>query len=134
MKVSMKTEGFAELEKKLLSLPAAASKKVMRGALMTALTPLVKRAKALVRVSSGELQKAIRKKSLINKGNNYAAEAGLYMATKKGQAGWRWHFEEFGTSRQSARPFLRPAFDQTHEAVVARFKAELAKRIDKASK
>lgn len=133
MKMTVKTSGFAELEKKLLALPAAASRKVMRGALMAALTPLVKRAKELVAVDEGDLKRSIKKRSAIYKGNNFAAEAGVYISRKL-KAGHRWHFEEFGTSKHAARPFLRPAFDEKKMEVLERFKAELSKRIDKAAK
>ncbi len=134
MNMRMKIEGLAALEKKLNALPAAASKKVMRGSLMSALAPMVKAAKEKVAVRSGALKKAIRRRALITKGNDYAAEAGIHMASKKGEEGWRWHFEEFGTSGQRARPFIRPAFDETQEEVVRRFKEELARRIDKEAK
>lgn len=134
MKVSVKTEGFAELERKLLDLGAAASKTVMRGALMSGLTPMVKRARERVAKRTGALAKSIRKRSMITKGNDFAADVGIHMSSKRKEAGWRWHFEEFGTSKQRARPFIRPAFDETKDEVVARFKDEMAKRIDKEAK
>jgi HK97 gp10 family phage protein len=125
----MRVEGLAELEAKLNALPAAASKKVMRSALMFALTPMQKAARAGVAKRSGALAKAIAKRSFITKSNNYQADAGIVMNTKKKASGWRWHFEEFGTSRQKARPFLRPAFDSNKESAVTRFVAQIKKRI-----
>ena len=46
-----------------------------------------------------------------------------------GGAGWRWHFAEFGTSKEAAHPFLRPAMLSKRGQVVEIFKEILAKKI-----
>lgn len=112
MKFSMKIEGLAELERKLTkTLPAATQMKVMRSALMHALTPIQKAAKALVPAEHSDLKRAITKKSLITKANKFKAEAGIHMKTsrKKFQAGWRWHFIEFGTDAHIVKPLQATA-------------------------
>lgn len=129
MKMKMEVEGLKELEAKLNALPAAGAIKAMRSALMFALTPMVKAARGSVAKRSGALAKAIVKRSFINKKNNFKADAGVVMNTKKKAPGWRWHFEEFGTSRQKARPFLRPAFDNNKELAITRFVSQIKKRI-----
>jgi len=40
-----------------------------------------------------------------------------------------WHFNEFGTSKQAARPFLRPAFDQQSGRALAAIKMMLEKAV-----
>ena len=51
-------------------------------------------------------------------------------------AGWRWHFIETGAPARgiAARPFLRPAFDANKELVLARFRDQLKRRIEKFDK
>lgn len=157
MNFDMKLEGLKELEDKLLKdLPAATQKKVMRSALMFALTPIQKAAKAKVPQDSGEVKKAIRKKSLLTRANKFKAEAGIHMATKRKATGWKWHFIEFGTVAHkikakkkkkvlsgdgviygketvvpsiSAQPFLRPAFAEKSREALSRFKKQMLKRI-----
>jgi len=156
MDFSMKLEGLKDLEDKLLKdLPAAVQKKVMRSALMFALTPIQKAAKAKVPEDSGELKKAIRKKSLLTRANQFKAEAGIHMTSKRKATGWKWHFIEFGTAAHkikskkkkalsgdgviygketivpaiSAQPFLRPAFAEKSREALARFKKQMLKRI-----
>ena len=131
MKVSMKVEGLAALDKKLTALPIAVRAKAMRSALMFAITPWQNAAREKVAERFGNLRKAITKKSFINKANGFRAEAGIVMATKKKAPGWRWHFEEFGTSKQRARPFIRPAFDENQQNVIDRFVKKIKERIAK---
>ena len=44
-----------------------------------------------------------------------------------------WRFVEFGTSKMSAKPFLRPAFDTNVNSVAEEMKSDLAKAIDRAA-
>ena len=105
MDISMKIEGLKELEDKLIKdLPAAVQKKVLRSALMFALTPIQKAAKAKVPKDSGEVAKAIRKKSLLTRANKFKAEAGIHMTSKRKASGWKWHFIEFGTTAHLVKP------------------------------
>ena len=47
----------------------------------------------------------------------------------KNKAGWRAHFIEFGTSKMSAKPFLRPAFETSENKSLDAAKDYIAKRI-----
>jgi HK97 gp10 family phage protein len=53
---------------------------------------------------------------------------------KDGFAGRAARLMEFGTVKQAAKPFLRPAFEATKEQAANTIKERLAKRIDKANK
>jgi HK97 gp10 family phage protein len=129
VKVGMKVEGLKELEATLLQLPAVGASKVLRSALMFAITPWQKSAREKVAHLTGKLSKAITKRSFLTKANNYHAEAGIVMNTKKRATGWKWHLLEFGTSHSKAEPFIRPAFDGSQETVIARFVSQVKKRI-----
>ena len=58
--------------------------------------------------------------------------AGVVMAVTVGQAFWGM-FLEFGTSRQPARPWLRPAFHAKAGEAVAKMGTSLGKDIEKAA-
>lgn len=49
--------------------------------------------------------------------------------TKSEVDGWYAHFVEFGTSRQSAQPYMRPAFLENREEAVARLGKALSRHI-----
>lgn len=155
MKVSVEFEGFSQLEAKLNRLPAAVSKKVMRSALMAALGPMLKTAKALAPVP--RIAANLGRRALITRKNNFRAEAAITVRvkdrTKKDKdtgertvakkGAWFWHLFEFGTGprrvkktkravgRIKAQPFMRPAYDQHKTEAVEIFRRELAKRIKK---
>lgn len=44
---------------------------------------------------------------------------------------WYWRFDEFGTSNQSARPFLRPAINNNIDAVQKEFAESYMAELDK---
>lgn len=155
MKISMKTEGLAALEKKLVKLPTAVSVKIMSSALLFALTPIRKAAIGKVAKFSGQIKrykrkkygggythteeggalaKSITKKSFSNKSGGFRAEAGIVMSTRRRGAGYRWHLLEFGTSNQKAQPFLRPAWDANVRKAVERFEKKMSKSIAKLAK
>lgn len=56
--------------------------------------------------------------------------------SKGGRGGdtFYWRFLEFGTKNMAARPFLRPAIDETKEAAVDKFAEVMEKQIDKVIK
>jgi HK97 gp10 family phage protein len=47
----------------------------------------------------------------------------------KSQDAYYWKFVEFGTSKMSARPFLRPAFEASKLQAVDRIQEYMAERI-----
>jgi HK97 gp10 family phage protein len=51
------------------------------------------------------------------------------VAVGPGPAGWYLRFAELGTSKQAARPWLRPAFDANLGAVVGRLIERLGARL-----
>lgn len=60
-------------------------------------------------------------------------------AKKRAQSGkpnsggdtWYWRLKEFGTAHQSATPFLRPALNNNHDAMLAEFTRAYSAELDK---
>ena len=44
---------------------------------------------------------------------------------------WYWHFVEFGTKKQTAQPFLAPAFDAKRNDAIQTFADEMKKQVDR---
>lgn len=130
LEVTAEIQGLDELERRLVALPSAVGIKVMRSALLDAAKPIRDAARERVHKRTGALARSIGLASGAT--GKDGAFAGIRMARKL--AGWRWHFEEFGTSRQRARPFLRPAFDEQVMPALRRFSEQLSKRIERAAR
>ena len=61
-------------------------------------------------------------------------KGGAKKAAATGNSGgdtWYWRFQEFGTSRHAAQPFMRPAFFNNKDAVEAEFKRSFNEELDK---
>lgn len=68
--------------------------------------------------------KLVTARKLLGRKDSYESFGDLFYA----------HFIEFGTVKMSARPFMRPAFDQNKERAVEVMKATLARGIERAAK
>lgn len=146
--------GVKALQDQLLEIAdIGTAKKVLRDALRFAIKPLVKTAKQLAPKDTGDLANSIGLVVVIPKTGNIVMSAGIKMKTRRivsevvdiiefsdgstadwkvkanRAAGWRWHFAEFGTSKQAAHPFLRPAFDQHSQGMIESFRTWIAASI-----
>ncbi|WP_198333638.1 HK97-gp10 family putative phage morphogenesis protein [Psychrobacter namhaensis] len=146
---SIGVQGLRELEEKLEGLTNELAGKALYSALNVALTPVVKEAKqgALVAsephkmggvtVQPGLLADSIRKKRVPKREMTgelaQGAAVGVYIGKGRRQKLYPryWHFIENGTSKMAATPFLRPAFDNNINVMIAKFSEKLAKNIDK---
>lgn len=70
-----------------------------------------------------------RQKLANNRRNRRAGTAGQSVA-KEGNA-FYWRFSEFGTAKQQAKPFLRPAFESSKQAALDEIVSSLGKGIDR---
>ena len=145
-------EGLADLKRSLADLTADLKRKVIRAGLRDAAAPIAKQARA----NAPTLKKdhpyrlpGTLKRSIITKAskrfNGQSGEIGVYVAVRKrkGLGGkdsarnpfdpFYWRFQEFGTKKQAARPFMGPAFNANAERAIDIFKARLKTRIDKAN-
>jgi HK97 gp10 family phage protein len=126
--VDVQIKGIDELLKSLHVLPEQIQKNVLVGAIRAGATSISKEMKLLVPKDTGELQKSIGvvKRKSDNKNVVYFS---VTPQVKKG--GWIAHFLEFGTSKMSAQPFIRPAYERKGEETIEVAKIYMAKRIDK---
>lgn len=141
MKLRIKIDGLAELNRKLMALPQAIRGRPLRAAVAAGARVVQKEARAQVPVDSGLVRDRIRTMSVRQEQQQSRAEvvAGVRRSKRvvKQQAGnsgkkddpYYWKFIEFGTRFQPARPFLRTAFATTREEAAATIRDRLAKRV-----
>ena len=107
--------------------PKNIQKNVMRGAIRAGANIVRDRAKELVPVDKGDLKKTIGVVQRKAPANQYV----FSITNRKGLKvkGWYAHFVEFGTVKQAAQPFMRPAFEQSESNVLSTAKEYIVKRI-----
>ena len=127
----------AELAKELGKLPKGFDAKFMTSLLLFSAKPVAKAAQ-----DKAPLDMGILSESLGSIRMNKARQAsivvgprvkGKYKAVKNDPAnksGWYGSFVEFGTSLQSAQPFMRPAWDSTKDVFTKRFMDNAKRRLD----
>ena len=140
MSASFKLDGLAALEAKLTELDAEVAQRALVTACRKAMQPVLDDAKDLVPIWSGALRDAIKLSTGKPKDGATVAVAGLRIGSASSYntgelpPSARWHFVEYGTSTQPARPFLRPALDKNADGVLDTLKKELAAAIKRAIK
>lgn len=140
MAVTMRLEGFRELEAELARLATPATRKASaRRALKKAAQPMADLAQANApRGETGNLAPSISVGTKLSKrqagmhrrmfrGSRSAVE--MFIGAGPLPSSWT---QEFGTRHHAAQPFLRPAFDQDHRAMLDRLKTELWADISRA--
>jgi HK97 gp10 family phage protein len=137
--VSVQLRGFSELERALTDeLPKATSKNILRRTALNAMKPIEERAKELAPKDDGTLAASITTKVVKAKrvSRTKFASSGVTVATgptgrpEGGNAAW----QEFGTVKQAAQPYMRPAGDYESDAALDIIRDELAAQINKARK
>lgn len=113
---TVRLDGFRELDKALEAIGPKNAKKVGHKAMREAGEILVDEAKVRVPVLTGELEDSI----------TYIGETTNALDALKGVVGFkkpasrRAHLTEYGTVHSAPQPFMRPAFDASREAMIAR--------------
>lgn len=126
-KITFKLKGAKEMEALLRDMGPKVASRLGDRALRAGVKPIVKEAKRLVPVKSGELKRSIVARS----GNrNRRQDQRIIMIGFKQPAARRAHFTEFGTSRASARPFIRPAMDSRAQDALTEMAERLAQGIE----
>lgn len=138
--ISFNVEGLAELEQALLQLEAKTGEKVLKSAGKRAMKPVEQAAIEGAGFNTGKLRESITTSARKGKGKS-AARILVGPLRKKarkksgvgldGRENAKAIAQEYGTSRQQAEPFLRPALDKNARRVLNDFADELGKEVDK---
>ena len=116
MAQTMVLRGGSELERVLKGLPRALSDKALATSLRAGAKPIAEEARRRVRKRTGALAKSIVVRRSTQRQKKRGS--GNVIIAIRQPAGRRAHFEEFGTRRQTAHPFFRPALDvKAREAI-----------------
>ncbi len=150
--ISVKLEGFRELEKALKELPLEIQKRPLRSAVSSAAGLIVKEAKSRVPVGeTGNLKSAIYRYR--SRRNSPTGKETFFVGVRQGKAQYKdtaynrrkgrvgkkyntqgeayyWRFLEFGTAKMQKKSFLRPAFDENKQGAIDIMRERLKKAID----
>jgi HK97 gp10 family phage protein len=140
MKTTVSISGLRELDAALGELPKATGRAVLRRIGIRAFAPVIATAKQLVPVDKGELRDSLKVATKLSRRQQQKharavaegkASVMLYAgATSLPHA----HLVEYGTANMPPQPFMRPAWDQEKDGVLATIKAELGGEIEKAAR
>lgn len=159
MKEVVKLSGFKDLDRALGELPKATARNVLKRTLVKAGEPIADRARQLVPVLTSELKDSITVSArLKNKAGasefaaamraglgKAAAVRALRDARRAGGGSFaemyvgpgalpHAHMVEFGTSKMTAQPYMRPAWESTKRQALDVIERELGNEIIKAAK
>lgn len=105
---------------KLEKLERDVSREEIEAALLLAAQPVVDAARANAPVRSGNLRDSIRSEVVDDEGKP---------EVRVGTNLFYGRYQEFGTKRLAARPFLRPALDEKRAEAIEIFRRELGAKI-----
>ncbi len=135
--ITLKIEGFKELEDALRNLPQEVAGKVMRDALKRASQPMAEEAKRRAPRSDdpgpgGHMADSIDVRTMRVTDGLDDVETHLWIGPDR--AHFYGLFQEFGTVHQGAKPFMRPAFDGLAQDTIDQFGKELGASIERAAR
>jgi len=125
MQVTCTIEGMGNLKAQFQELSNKAQRAVMRKALTQTGAVVVKAARAKCPVKTGKLKKSIKSSVSVKEGGLSYVDVGW------GKDAFWGLFVEKGTCHRSAHPFLRPALDENHAAILQTFTEALNQQIQK---
>lgn len=135
----LKLDGFKELAAAMRELPERVAKNVLRSAVGAGAAEIRKEAKLRAPSDTGRLKSAIYQKQIREASGQYKQVffVGVRVGAKRkkggkkdySQSAYYWSFNEFGTAKMAARPFMRPAFESHKEAAVDAIAKKLDERI-----
>lgn len=145
--ISMDLTGEREIVRALRNLSRGQQNKAFRKSFRTAAKHIRDRAAAKAPRDTGRLARSLKVRAgrrsregpsitIISEGANTTSKGAPKRSRAKRLGQFRGEtyyggFVEYGTSRQAAQPFLRPAFDETLAATESTVRRELAAEIDR---
>ena len=133
-KVSFRIEGLSELTQALrVELPKATSANVQKRALLRAADPIEAAAKQMAPVATGRLQEKIDIGSKLSSRQKRQHKKESKVEVFVGPPSMaRGIVAEFGSVKQTPRPFMRPAWDGNKRTAFNHIKTILEEEIEKA--
>lgn len=131
----VRVDGLRELDTALGQLPKATGKNVLRRVLRLAAKPIEQAAEARAPKLTGRLETSINTGTRLNRRQRA-------MARKAGKSTVEIHVgtadpagvpQEFGTFKEDAQPFMRPAWDAEKDGALTTIATELGGEIEKAA-
>lgn len=138
--VTVKVEGLKQLGERMKGLSADMNNRIARAATAAGAAVIRDAAKQKAPVRTGNLRKNIIVKRLPKGEATLTSEHIVTVRqgklTKKQRAAgltdaFYGRFVEYGTAKNAAQPFLRPAYDQNKERAVEAIKDRIEKRLKK---
>ena len=138
--MTVRLEGFRELERALNELPKSTGKAVLRRVAKGALEPMADRARGMAPVDRCDLRASIqvseKRTRRAIRTNRFDKNTGVEIAMGPVSGGGvlnRATFVEFGTVDTRAQPFMRPAWDGGKDDALDYVKANLGREIGRAA-
>lgn len=139
--MTVRLEGFRELERALNELPKSTGRNVLRRVAKGALEPMADKARGMAPVERGDLKQSIqvseKRTKRVTRLNRFDRNTGVEVAmgpvSGKGVLNYAT-FAEFGTNDTRARPFMRPAWESGKDDALEYVKANLGSEIEKTAK
>lgn len=122
--MTVQVQNLPALQRDFSNLTAKMQRGVLRDALRAAARPVVASAKTKVPVRTGALKKGISQRVSV-KGSKAEAIIGFRRKDFYGR------FIELGTSKMSAKPFLRPALDESQQKIEEAFAQAINRGIER---
>ena len=134
MEVTCTIEGMGHLKAQFEELSNKAQRAVMRKALTQTGAVVLKAARAKCPVKTGKLKKSIKQSVSVKEGGESYVK--IFVSKPHG------HLIEFGHAIKRvkggptfghvpAHPFMRPAIDESHPAIIARFAEAMKEQVQK---
>jgi HK97 gp10 family phage protein len=138
----MSVEGVAELTRQLQALGKLEDGKAIRASVRAAMKPALDRARQLIPKGTDKLHRtykgrlvapgfASRSVRMITTVSRDKQQAAAVLGVRR-EAFYAVQFVELGTSKQPARPWLRPAFKSTRDQQLAAMQKSLQGSINRA--
>lgn len=138
--MTVKLEGFSELEKVLRELPKATGKNALRRTAKGAMEPMAQVARDSAPVGDGSLKDSIKVSTQRTKSakreNRFNPNTGIQMAMGPASGDGVLNyatFVEFGTDIAAAQPFMRVAWYNGKDKMLEYIKTNLSIEINKAA-
>lgn len=134
MTITVKVEGLKEIYAALRDLPKATAKNTIRRVLKKRAQPIADQAGSAAPVEWGDLKKSIVVSTKLTKRQRakYRKASSNDVDVFVGPSALpQAHLQEFGTSKEPAQPYMRPAWDKNKSGLLEGLADDMWKEIEK---